>query len=83
MLVVRQHSTFVIVVIAFIAFTLLSTATVAVIFVYFARRPNEAEARLSALRDRVVQAGPAIFAVVSLLVGVYLVVDGAFGIAGS
>jgi Sap, sulfolipid-1-addressing protein len=80
--VVRDHSTLVIVVIAFVAFTVLSTATVGVIFVYYANRPGEAEARLDELRDRLVAAGPAIFAVVCAAVGVYLVVDGALGLAG-
>jgi hypothetical protein len=79
---VRHHSAVVIVVFSFLAFTLLSTATVGLIFLYFARRPGEAEAHLSALRDRLVHAGPAIFAIVCVAVGVFLIVDGAVGIAG-
>jgi hypothetical protein len=77
---VRHHSAFLIVVIAFFAFTLLSTATIGLIFLYFARRPGQAEAHLSDLRDRLVDAGPAIFTVVSLVVGIYLIIDGAIGI---
>ena len=80
---VRHHAAFLIVVFAFLAFTLLLTATIGLIFLYYARRPGEAEARLTALRDRLVQSGPAIFAIVSLVVGVYLIIDGAIGIAGS
>jgi hypothetical protein len=65
---VRHHSAFPIVVLA---------------FVVFARRPGEAEAHLSDLRDRLVRAGPAIFAIVSVVVGGYLIVDGVIGIVGS
>jgi hypothetical protein len=78
----RHHSAFLIVVFAFVAFALLSTATVGVIFVYYARRPGQAEARLSDLRDRLVRAGPAIFAIVSVVVGIYLITDGITGIVG-
>jgi len=80
---VRHHSAFPIVVFAFLAFALLSTATVGLIFLYFARRPGEAEAHLSDLRDRLVRAGPAVFAIVSAAVGVFLIVDGVVGIVGS
>jgi hypothetical protein len=80
---VRHHSALPVVVFAFVAFAVLSTATVALIFLYFARRPGEAEAHLSDLRDRVVRAGPAIFAIVSVVVGGYLIVDGVIGIVGS
>ncbi len=79
---VRHHSAFVIAVVSFVAFTLLSTATVGLIFLYFARRPGEAEAHLSQLRDRLTQAGPAVFAIVCVAVGAFLIVDGALGIAG-
>jgi archaellum biogenesis protein FlaJ (TadC family) len=80
---VRHHSALPVVVLAFVAFAVLSTATVGLIFLYFARRPGEAEAHLSDLRDRVVRAGPAIFAIVSVAVGVFLIVDGVIGIVGS
>jgi Sap, sulfolipid-1-addressing protein len=80
---VRHHSAFLVVVFAFLAFALLSTATIGLIFLYFARRPGQAEAHLADLRDRLVRAGPAIFAVVSAAVGVFLIVDGVIGIAGS
>ncbi len=80
---VRHHSAFPIVVFAFLAFALLSTATVGLIFLYFARRPGEAEAHLSELRDRLGRAGPAIFAIASAAVGVYLIIDGIAGIVGS
>jgi Sap, sulfolipid-1-addressing protein len=79
---VRHHSAFLVVLFAFLVFAFLSTATVGVIFVYFARRPGQAEAHLSDLRDRLVQAGPAIFAIVSVAIGIYLIVDGVTGIVG-
>jgi hypothetical protein len=50
---------------------------------YFARRPGQAEAHLSDLKDHLVRAGPAIFAIVSAAVGAYLIVDGVTGIVGS
>ena len=59
---VRHHSAFLVVVFAFVAFALLSTATVGLIFLYFARRPGEAEAHLSDLRDRLVRACPCLHA---------------------
>ncbi len=80
---VRHHAAFLVVVFAFVAFALLSTATVGLIFLYFARRPGQAEAHLADLRDRLVRAGPAIFAIVSVAVGVFLIIDGALGIVGS
>lgn len=80
---VRHHSAFLIVVFAFLAFALLSTATVGLIFLYFARHPGKAEAHLSDLRDRLVHAGPAIFAIVSAVVGVFLITDGVIGIVRS
>lgn len=81
-LLVRHHSAFLIVVFAFLAFALLSTATIGLIFLYYARRPGQAEARLSDLRGRLVRAGPAIFAIVSVAVGIYLIADGVTGIMG-
>jgi hypothetical protein len=80
---VRDHSAFLVVVFAFLAFALLSTATIGLIFLYFARRPGQAEAHLTDLRDRLVRAGPTIFAIVSAAVGVFLIIDGVIGIVGS
>ena len=80
---VRNHSAFLVVVFAFLAFALLSTATIGLIFLYFARRPGQAEAHLADLKDRLVRAGPAIFAIVSAAVGVFLIIDGVIGIVGS
>ena len=79
----RHHSALLIVVFAFVAFALLSTATVGLIFLYYARRPGEAEAHLSDLKDRLAHAGPAIFAIMSAAVGVFLIIDGITGIVRS
>jgi hypothetical protein len=81
--VVHDHTAALIAIIAFAAFTVISTATVAGIYLYSARRPGAAEARLNALRDRVVRAGPALFAAVSILVGAYLVIDGSLSLVGN
>ena len=80
---VRHHSAFLIVVFAFLVFALLSTATVGLIFLYFARRPGEANAHLSELKERLSHAGPAIFAIASAAVGVFLIFNGVRGIVGS
>jgi len=65
---------------AFACFTLVSTATVGLMFWYYASRPGEAETRLSALRVRMVELGPAIFAAAGLAVGAFFVVDGTLGV---
>ena len=80
---VRHHSAFLIVVFAFVAFAVLSTATVGLIFLYYARRPGEAEAHLSDLKDRLAHAGPAIFAIMSAAVGAFLIINGVTGIVRS
>jgi hypothetical protein len=80
---VRHHSAVFIALVAFLVFTIVSTATVGLIFLYFARRHGEAEAHLSTLRDRVVAAGPTIFAVVTFGVGIFLAIDGILGIVGA
>jgi hypothetical protein len=53
-----------------------STATVGVTYLYFARRPGEAEAHLAALQEWLVKMGPTLVALVSFAVGLYLVGDG-------
>ncbi len=82
-IVVRHHEAAVIAFVAFVAFTVLSTATVGVMFLYYARRPGEAQVRLAELEVWVRRAGPALIAGVSFLVGLYLIVDGAIGLAGT
>jgi hypothetical protein len=82
LVLIRHHSAVVIAFVAFLVFTVVSTATVGLMFVCFARSPGEAEAHLSALRDRLVRAGPTIVVAVTSLVGVYLAIDGILGIVG-
>jgi hypothetical protein len=79
---IRHHSAVVIALVSLLVFTVVSTATVGLMFLYFSRRPGKAEAHLSAIRDRVVRAGPTMFAVVSSLVGAFLMIDGILGIVG-
>jgi hypothetical protein len=71
------------IVIAFACFTAVSTATVALIFFYYARSPEQARAGLAVLQERVTAAGPAVFAVVALAVGIFLIADGWIGLRGS
>jgi hypothetical protein len=79
--VVRQHTALLVALAAFFLFTVASTATVGLTFAYYSREPGEAGARLEALRQRLVAAGPAVGAAVSLGVGLYLVVNGALRLA--
>ncbi len=81
--VIRDHVAWEIALLAFLVFMVVSTATVGLTFVYFARRPGEAQEHLEALRDRVVRAGPTIAVLVYLLVGLYLVADGIRGLLTS
>ena len=80
LVVVRHHESALVVAIAFLLFTVASTATVGLMFLYYARYPGEAQARLAALRDRVVAAGPAMGAVAGMVVGVFLMIDGVLGL---
>jgi hypothetical protein len=82
-ILVRNHTALVVTVAAFLLFTIVSTATVGLTFLYYARRPGEAEAHLAELRTRLVAAGPTLLAVVSVAVGVYLVFDGARALLGN
>ncbi len=80
LVVVHHHETGLMVAIAFVLFTVASTATVGLMFLYYARYPGEAQARLAALRDRVVAAGPAMGALAGVLVGGFLMIDGVIGL---
>jgi Sap, sulfolipid-1-addressing protein len=82
-IVVRHQAAFMLAVMAFVLFTLASTATVGLTFLYYSRRPGEAEVRLADLKARLVQVGPTLVASLAFLVGVYLIVDGITGLAGS
>ena len=80
LVVVHNQETGLAVAIACVLFAVVSTATVGLMFLYYARDPGEAQARLAALRDRVVAAGPAIGALAGMLVGAFLIIDGAIGL---
>jgi len=80
LVVVHNDETGLAVAIAFVLFTVASTATVGLMFLYYARYPGEAQARLAALRDRVVAAGPAMGALAGMLVGGFLMIDGVIGL---
>jgi hypothetical protein len=75
-IVVNHHEALLLAVVSFVVFTVVSTATVGVTYLYFARRPGEAEAHLNALKEWLVRMGPTLVALVSFAVGLYLVGDG-------
>jgi hypothetical protein len=81
--VVHHHPVLLVTVIAFVCFTIASTATIGMIYLYYARRPGDAQEYLSALQARVVMAGPTILAVVALIVGALLTIDGWIGVTGA
>ena len=80
LVVVHNHVTGLRVAIAFVLFTIASTATVGLMFLYYARYPGEAQARLAALRDQVIAAGPAMGAIAGMIVGTFLIIDGVTGL---
>ena len=80
LVVVHSHTTGLLDLVAFAVFTIASTATVGLMFLYYARNPGEASTRLAMLRDRMESAGPAIGALTGLLVGVFLVIHGLTGV---
>ncbi len=82
LVLVNHHSAFVVAVIAFAIFAVVSTASVGAIYVYYSRDPDEADARLSALYARVVRAGPTVLAIASLVIGLVLMFDGLRSLAG-
>src|SRR5579862_432401 len=58
LVLVRQHRAALVVLVAFVLFTVISTATVGATFWYYSRQPEKADLQLSALRLRLVEAGP-------------------------
>jgi hypothetical protein len=81
--VVHHHPVLLVTLIAFACFTVVSTATIGLMFVYYSRRPGDAEAYLAVLRDRVVASGPAMLAIVAALAGGVLTIDGVIGLSGA
>ncbi len=77
-IVVLSHNTApIITLIAFVVFTVLSTATVAAIYYYYTSRPEDAALGLNELLDRVRRRAPEVFTVVAVAVGLILIIDGA------
>ena len=80
LVVVHDANTRVGVALAFVLFTVASTATVGLIFLYYAWHTGDAEIRLALLRDRVTAAGPALGTAVAAVVGVFLIIHGLLGL---
>ena len=80
LVVVHNETTGLLVAIAFALFTVASTATVALMFVYYARYPGEAQTRLAEWGDRAMAAGPTAGAVAGMLVAGFLIIDGLVGL---
>jgi hypothetical protein len=78
--VVHHHLAGLVAAMAFVFFTIASTATVGLMFLFYARHPDESQTQLTALRDRVVAAGPALGAAAGMLVGGFLTIDGLLGL---
>jgi hypothetical protein len=80
LVVVHNQTSALVVALAFVCFTVASTATVGWMFLYYARHPGDAQTQLAALRDRVAAAGPAMGAAAGVLVGGFLMIDGLLGL---
>jgi hypothetical protein len=80
--IARDYSTFVNLVIGFGVFALLSTAGLLGILAYNLRYPDNARIRLSSLVDRLERSGPAIFTGLMALGGTYLLIDAIRGLVG-
>jgi len=63
-----------------VVFMAVSTASVGLIFLYYARQPGEAEAQLAALRVRLADAGPSLIALVVIAAGTIVALDGAISL---
>lgn len=73
--VLSHHTAPIITLIAFASFTVVSTATVVAMYLYYTRRPDDATRRLDELRAAVTRNAPMVFAVVAVTVGLFLVAD--------
>jgi hypothetical protein len=75
-LVVHHQPPRLLALVAFACFAVASTASVVLMYLYYARKPAEAQAYLARLRDRAVDLAPGVFAVAASLAGAFLVLDG-------
>jgi hypothetical protein len=80
LVVVHSHTTGLLVLLAFGLFTVASTATVGLMFLYYARNPADADTWLAALRDSAVSAGPTMGALTGFLMGGFLLIAGLINI---
>jgi hypothetical protein len=78
--IAHHHSSFLVTLIAFMCFVAASTASVGAMYLYYARRPGEATAYLAGLRNRMVAAGPTVFAVAAVAIGTVVVLDALAGL---
>lgn len=76
LVLVHHHSALVVALIAFLIFAAVSTASVGGIYIYYAREPDQADARLADLYARVVRLGPTLVAGLSFVIGLVLAFDG-------
>jgi hypothetical protein len=74
--VAHHHAAGLLTLISFACFTVASTASVGLMFLYYTRRPGEAGAYLAQLRDRALASEPTMFAGAAILVGGFLMLDG-------
>jgi hypothetical protein len=81
--VLHHHVAALKVLIAFFSFMILSTATVAILFYLFDRRPSQAKTYMESLEELMARAGPIVVAGIVLVVGVYLIIDGSVALASS
>jgi hypothetical protein len=72
-----------VILVAFACFTVASTASVALMYLFYARRPGEAQAYLAQLQARAIAFGPEVFAVAAMLIGAFMLLDGLIGLRGS
>jgi Sap-like sulfolipid-1-addressing protein len=80
-LVVHHQPPRLVALIAFACFAVASTASVVLMYLFYARKPAEAQAYLAHLRDRAIDLAPAVFAVVAGVAGAFLVLDGLVDLA--
>lgn len=75
--VVHHHTRAVVALIAFAVFMVASTASVGLMYWYYSRSPDDANVYLTELRQRALAAAPALIAIAAMVIGAFLIVDGA------
>ena len=80
--VAHHHASRSVTLIAFTCFVVASSASVGLMYVYYARHPGEANAYLAELQGRVVALGPRAFALAAMAIGAVVAVDALAGLKG-